>query len=186
MHIKSFGILLLVIIILLWQGIVMPQSNTISNKSMISNNNMTGISDSKLNKIGLEKLKENKFHDAEQYFLHAILKNPSIKYYYNNLSVVYMNQERFNEAYRNLEIAIRIDPNYVKALSNMAITCFYMFNFIESYKYYLAARKVDRDSTIRRFDKEKAELKIRELHDKNPDNANLKRIMDRLKNYSEK
>ena len=163
----------------------MPESINITDKIAIPNNELYGISDKKLNEIGLEKLKEKKYFDAEQYFLNAIVKNPVIKYYYNNLSVAYMNQERYNEAYGNLKVAIRIDPDYVKALSNMVITCFYMLKFIESYKYYLAARKADREYTVKRFDKRKAELRIREIYRKNPDNKNLKKILNHLENYLE-
>lgn len=185
MDVKFYKICLTGFILFIWNMTLLPQVNDMPgniNDLPIDN---PGLSDIKLNKIGLEKLQEKHYSDAELLFLKAILKNPAVKYYYNNLSVVYMNQERYKEAYRNLKIAIRIDPEYVKALSNMAITCFYMFNFIESYKYYLDARKADREYTIRRFNKKKAELKIMELYKKNPDNESLGKILNRLEKYSD-
>ncbi|MBN2040555.1 MAG: tetratricopeptide repeat protein [Spirochaetes bacterium] len=184
MHIKVYGILLIPML-LFSEAILMPHEISISGITPVKDNSISIMSDSTLNSAGLKKLRNNNFPDAEKYFTLAIIKNPNVKYYYNNLSVVYMNLERYDKAYDNLEKAIKLDPAYAKALSNMAITCFYMFNFIESYKYYIAARKADREYTVGRFTKKKAEKKIRELYRKNPGNENLKSILNRLENSYE-
>ncbi len=171
-------------ILIFGQNIILSQNiNIPDNEKKISGNKITE-SDEQLNNTGCKNLEEKKYLEAEKYFLKAIAINPAVKYYYNNLSVTYINQEKYVEAYNNLKIAILLDPYYVKALSNMAITCFYRFKFFESYHYYLKARETNREYTIKRFDRKKAEIKIAELHKKNPGNKTLEKILIHLKQHS--
>ena len=148
-----------------------------------SNNTITGqeLSDKKLNDTGFEMLKMKRYNEAEKLFMLAIIKNPTVGYYYNNLSVVYMNQYRYDKAYNNLLTAISIDPDNIKALSNMAITCFQMYRFVEAYRYYIKAQRTDKEYTEKRFEKSKVIEKIEEIMIKKPDNKKIKLILNYLK-----
>lgn len=154
----------------------------ISDNNYIYNEGTELQSDKVLNEIGFLYLKKKNYYEAEKFFLLSIIKNPSVKYYYNNLSVVYINQGRYKEAYDNLKIAIAIDPNYVKALSNLSLTCFLLFRFFESYDYYKRAKEVDELYTQNRFEKNKTIKKIESISKDNPDNSQIKSILNYLKN----
>ncbi len=134
-----------------------------------------------LNKHGHRLFVNGEYAKAKNYFEKAIKVDPSVKYYHNNLSVVYMNQGKYNSAYNQLKIAIALDCQYVKALSNMAITCFHLFKFREAYTYYQKARAVDETYTGNRFQKAKVIKHVERLYAENPDDKRLSSILEYLK-----
>ncbi len=136
-----------------------------------------------LNKHGHRLFMNGEYAKAKNYFEKAIDVDPSVKYYHNNLSVVYMNQGKYNNAYNQLKIAIAIDRQYVKALANMAITCFHLFKFKEAYSYYQKARVADETYTGNRFQKAKVIKHVERLYAENPDDKRLSSILDYLKNH---
>jgi tetratricopeptide (TPR) repeat protein len=134
-----------------------------------------------LNKHGHRFLMNGEYSKAKNFFEKAIREDPTVKYYHNNLSVVYMNQGKYNSAYNQLKIAIALDRQYVKALSNMAITCFHLFRFREAYAYYQKARATDEAYTDNRFQKAKVIKHVERFHAENPDDKRLLSILDYLK-----
>lgn len=135
----------------------------------------------RLNAKGHRLFVNGEYRKAEEYFKKAIRIDPTIKYFHNNLSVVYMNQGKYNHAYEQLKIAIALDDQYVKALSNMAITCFYLFKFREAYTYYQKARTADASYTGNRFQKDRVIAKVERLYEENPEEKRLGFILEYLK-----
>ncbi|MFW5860941.1 MAG: hypothetical protein ACOCWZ_01720 [Spirochaetota bacterium] len=134
-----------------------------------------------LNRHGHRLFVNGEYTKAKNYFEKAIRVDPTVKYYHNNLSAVYMNQGKYNRAYTQLKIAISLDRKYVKALSNMAITCFHLFKFSEAYTYYQKARAADETYTGKRFQKAKVIKQVERLYAENPDDKRLSSILEYLK-----
>lgn len=144
-------------------------------------NARAGLSDRDLNRMGFLKLREGEYLRAQWFFLSAIRKNPSVKYYYNNISVAYIKLRDYKTARKYLQAAIAIDPAYVKALSNMAVVCFYQLRFREAYHYYSLARRIDDRYTDERFEFAKIVKGIERVRDENPENSELRMILQHLK-----
>jgi tetratricopeptide (TPR) repeat protein len=153
------------------------------SKEIISyrGNTLAGLSDHELNRMGFLKLREGEYKNAQRYFLSAIRKNPSVKYYYNNISVACIKLKDYKKARKYLQVAIAIDPAYVKALSNMAVVCFYQLRFREAYHYYSMARRVDDRYIDKRFEFGRIVKGIERIQDENPENSELKLILRYLK-----
>ncbi len=158
------------------------KAESLSKEIIRSEGTLAGISEHELNKMGLLKLKEKEYTDAKRYFMLAIRKNPSVKYYYNNISVACIRLRDYKRARNYLRIAIAIDPCYVKALSNMAVVCFYQLRFRDAYRYYLMARRVDNRYTDERFKFGRIIEGVERVSDENPENNELKLILRHLKN----
>lgn len=158
--------------LLLW-GMLFSGTSALSGKNSISH--------SWLNKRGLYYLGKKDFKKAGRYFLRAIKKKPGNRYYYNNYAVTLMNQGKYKEAKSYLKIAVTLDPNYVKALSNMAIVCFRLYQFREAHRYYSRARSVNSAYIDRRFDRKKTIREVEKLSREDPDNSDLQYILDYLK-----
>jgi tetratricopeptide (TPR) repeat protein len=62
-----------------------------------------------------------KYGDAQALYQATILQNPNCWMCYNNLGVVYFEQNRMQEAMHNYEAAIRIRPDFPDALDNLGI-----------------------------------------------------------------
>lgn len=139
-------------------------------------------SDSELNRIGMMKLRACLYEDARRCFRTAIRKNPTVKYYYNNISAACINQGDYVSARKYLQIALTLDPRYVKALSNMAVVCFYQMRFREAYHYYELARRIDTGYTARRFKFGRVKDRLERMRQDNPGNDHLKLIIRYLKN----
>lgn len=129
------------------------------------------------NILGLRLLKKSKYHKAEEYFLMAIEKNPTVKYYHNNLAAVYMKRGDYNRAYASLNRCISIDGNYVKALANIAITAFRLSRYLESYAYYKRALKADPVYTRKRFEKNRVMKYLRLLPGPEQENNGFSRAV---------
>lgn len=144
-----------------------------------SSQNMTLVA-VQLNEVGFELIKDGKHAEAEKYILDAIKLDPSVKFYYNNLAVIYIHQKKYKEASQQLDIALSIDPNYVKALSNQSIVSFYRYRFKEAYSFYQQAQKADKAYADARFERTRVTAKVAELQQSDPDNQDLKAIMEYL------
>ncbi len=136
--------------------------------------------DAQLNKQGVIALEAGKNRTAEKYFRQAIRKNSKIKFYYNNLAAALIRQKKYKEASSVLKMALDIDPEYVKALSNLAVASFKLGEYIEAYRYYQQAKKADEKYASERFDKERVKKRIREEKKKNPGNKVYDEILERL------
>jgi tetratricopeptide (TPR) repeat protein len=158
------------------------EAESLSREMIRSEGTLASMSEHELNRMGLLKLREKEYEDAKRYFMLAIRRNPSVKYYYNNISVVCIRLRDYKEACSYLRIAIAIDPYYVKALSNMAVVCFYQLRFKDAYRYYLMARRVDNRYTDERFEFGRIIKGVEKVKDENPENSELKLILWHLKN----
>ncbi len=145
------------------------------------NRSLDRYSDSELNRIGMIKLRACLYEDARRYFHIAIRKNPTVKYYYNNISAACIKQGDYVSARKYLRIALTLDPRYVKALSNMAVICFYEMRFREAYHYYQQARSIDNGYTSTRFKYERIKERLEKMRKDNPENDHLDLIIRHLK-----
>jgi tetratricopeptide (TPR) repeat protein len=161
---------------------VFYKAESLSKEMICSEATLAGMSEHELNRMGLLKLREKEYTNAKRYFMLAIKRNPSVKYYYNNISVVCIRLRDYKKARNYLRIAIAIDPCYVKALSNMAVVCFYQLRFKDAYRYYLMARRVDNRYTDERFEFGRIIKGVEKVKDENPENSELELILWHLKN----
>ena len=136
---------------------------------------------SELNATGYRLLGEKRYREAETFFLLAAQQSPASKYYHNNLAVAYMNQGKYHMAYSRLQIAIALDKSYVRALSNMAVTCFYLLKFREAYAYYRKVNSIDAAYALDRFERNRVIDRIESLKRENPNNKELYFILRHLK-----
>lgn len=62
--------------------------------------------------------KQNRFQEAEQYFLSAIQLQPSSPVFHTNLGVLYHRWKRFDRAERSYLRALELDPGWKSAKDN--------------------------------------------------------------------
>lgn len=84
----------------------------------------------------------------------------------------------YAKAEEHLKRSLELDGSYARALSNMSVTLFHQRRYIESYNYYLLAKKADSEYSKKRFSKERVSSYIKKLSDGKPEDAELKRIKD--------
>jgi len=132
------------------------------------------------NKTGMYYLNKGDPESASRYFIKAVAAEPSNKYYSNNMAASLMRRGDYSGAEKFLIHAIELDAEYTRALSNMSITLFYLGRYSEAYKYYVRSLQTDSRYTKKRFEKRKVRATIRRISNKDPDNENLKRILEYL------
>jgi len=134
------------------------------------------------NKEGLRCLEKGDTESASEFFIKAVIAEPSNKYYCNNMAASLMRRGDYSGAEKFLFHAISLDSSYTRALSNMSITLFHLGRYSESYTYYIRSLKTDRGYTKTRFEKGKVRAAIRKIADRKPDDGKLKSIVDYLEN----
>lgn len=130
------------------------------------------------NIIGMHLLVNKRPAEAEKYFRDAISENTRVKYYYNNLAVSLMQQKKYIEAIDELNKAVKIDPAYVKAVSNLAVCYYYLSDYRTAYLYYRKAEKINADYVKNRFTREKIKEKTGELENKGYDEKEINEFID--------
>lgn len=140
--------------------------------------NAASWNSSSLNQKGMEELRNNRPDIASEYFIQAISADPKQKHYHNNLAAAYMRLGKYAKAEEHLKRSLELDGSYARALSNMSVTLFHQRRYIESYNYYLLAKKADSEYSKKRFSKERVSSYIKKLSDGKPEDAELKRIKD--------
>lgn len=138
-----------------------------------------------LNRDGLIELAGGNPGRASVFFRRAIKLDPSKKHYYNNMAVSLMKSGNYHDAEKYLKKAIVMDSNYTKALANMAVVLFHQRRFSESYKYYMLSKKTDPAYAENRFEKERVLRKLKDFSSQNPDDNEVKDIIDYLEKDSE-
>ncbi|MFQ5900081.1 MAG: tetratricopeptide repeat protein [Thermodesulfobacteriota bacterium] len=66
--------------------------------------------------------RNNIWQDGETLWLNVIENYPDVPIVHNNLGTVYAEQGRLDDAVREYQITLRLDPNYVKAHYNLGVT----------------------------------------------------------------
>lgn len=74
--------------------------------------------------------------------------------------------------------AIRQDPGYARALSNMAVALFHLGRYSDSYRYYVRSMKADSEYTSGRFKRGRVKNEIRKISHNKPDDGILKKIVN--------
>jgi Tfp pilus assembly protein PilF len=134
----------------------------------------------KLNRSGLMELAKGNPGRASVFFRMALQRDPDKKHYYNNMAVSLMKTGSYNEAEKYLLKGISIDSNYTKALANMAVVLFHQRRFYESYNYYMRSKKSDPVYADKRFKKERVLRKLRDISSGNPEDDEVKKIINHL------
>lgn len=75
-----------------------------------------------MNNRAAESLVRNQTDLAYWWTKEAIKADPQFSYAYNTLGVIYMRHKKYLDAYRALEVALRIDPDSLVTTSNMVQT----------------------------------------------------------------
>lgn len=75
-----------------------------------------------MNNRAAESLVRNQTDEAYWWIKDAIAADPQFSYAYNTLGVIYMRHKQYQDAYRVLDIALRLDPDSLVAASNMVQT----------------------------------------------------------------
>jgi tetratricopeptide (TPR) repeat protein len=133
-----------------------------------------------LNISGMKELSKGNYERAEVFFKMALKRDPMQKHYYNNLAVSLMKMSRYDEAEKYLLVSISMEPDYTKALANMAVLLFHQRRYIESYRYYSRSKSSDPFYADERFKRERVERKLKDLSAENPDNEDIKGILEYL------
>jgi len=157
--------------------VLLMVSMALASGAIARNNNAAA---SQCNGAGLYCLESGNYQKASEYFIDAIQLNPANKFYYNNCAVAWMNMGRYEDAMDMLQIALAIDPHYVKALTNMAIVCFHLLKFSRAYYYYSQARTADSIYTKERFQMAKVIAGVKRVYARHPDNNDLQQILNQL------
>jgi tetratricopeptide (TPR) repeat protein len=79
---------------------------------------------------------------------------------HNNLGVVYLKQDRPEQAEKEFLQAVRLDPQYSKAQYNLAVALFHQKRYADAAKAYLKARDLDREYVSRRDNSEHTRKKL--------------------------
>ncbi|HOP63188.1 MAG TPA: tetratricopeptide repeat protein [Spirochaetota bacterium] len=138
------------------------------------------LSAPELNRAGMDALEKGNNETASEYFIGAIVLDPSNKYYCNNMAASLMRRGKYPEAEKFLFHAIKIDGNYTRALSNMAVTLFHLGRYRESYSYYLRSMSADRTYTESRFERGRVKSEIKKISKGKPEDRDLEKIIDYL------
>lgn len=154
----------------------------LSNINFSSGQNLIDSTEAQKNNLaGMEYLTKKEYLHAYYSFQKAVFFNPTIKYYRNNLAVACMNLKKYEEALLHLNIAIEIDPLYVRALTNKAICHFHLSQYRLAFKYYQKARNTDGTYTNNRFTQKKIIRKMEQIQKMRPHDAELQQIIDRVR-----
>ncbi len=140
-----------------------------------------GSGDTAHNSRGYAMLGEKRFLEAAEHFRRAIALNPARKEYHNNLAVALMNAGDYAGGRASLECALALDAAYPRALANMAVCCFHLYRFRESYLYYRLAREADSSYARERFERTRVLARIDDLSRKDPGNESLRKIASYLR-----
>jgi len=135
---------------------------------------------SSFNNKGLESLRGGLYESAVMFFTKAIDSNRALDYLYNNRAAAYMKLKKYDQAKKDLEKSISLNPNNVKALSNMAIVMFHLKNYVKSYYYYSHVKKIAPSYTSKRFEKKRVKAKLKKMSENDPENSDLKKIIRRM------
>lgn len=146
--------------------------------SNVYGNTVSEVEAKKLNGAGLMELESGNPGKAFHFFNMALQHDPEKKHYYNNLAVSLMKMGVYDKAEKYLRKGIILDSNYTKALANMAVALFHQRRFSESYIYYLMSKNSDPVYAENRFKKEKVLLKLKDISLRNPEDKEVKRIIN--------
>lgn len=133
------------------------------------------------NSRGFALLGEKRFLEAAEHFRRAIALNPARKEYHNNLAVALMNAGDYAGGRASLECALALDAAYPRALANMAVCCFHLCRFRESYLYYRLAQEADARYARERFERARVLARIEDLSRKDPGNESFRKIASYLR-----
>lgn len=133
-----------------------------------------------LNKTGMYYLKKGDSETASEYFMHAIIIDPSNKYYCNNMAASLMRRGDYAGAEKFLFHAVKLDGNYTRALSNMSVALFHMGRYREAYSFYVRSLNSDRMYTEARFERGRVKAAIKKISHNKPEDENLKMLLEYL------
>lgn len=95
---------------------------------------------------GNAAFRESKFPEAIKEYEEAVKRDPKNAAYRNNLAAAYQKMCLFNDAKREIEKCIEIDPKYVKAWAKKGEIEFFMKEYHKAIDSYRAGLQVDPDN----------------------------------------
>ena len=162
------------------QDVFIPQPNA-ANESQ----SCTYTDAEKANNEGMLLLEQGNNAKAEEYFRCAVNGNAGFAAAYNNLAASLMRQKRYEEACPFLEKAISINPQHVKAISNMAIALFHCGKYRTAYEWYCRAKAQDEAYVKVRFDRKKTIEELNRKKRENPGRSEYGRMTEYLEKNPE-
>ena len=82
-----------------------------------------------MKEIGNEAYKNKEYLKAINYYSKAIQYNPQDPNFYSNRALCYFNMENFKECVRDCDLAIDLNPSFVKAYRKKASALAYLLKF---------------------------------------------------------
>lgn len=111
---------------------------------------------------GNDKMKEENFSEAVEFYSKAIEINPQNAVYYCNRAAAYSKLGNYAGAVQDCELAIGIDPNYSKAYGRMGLALASLNKHTEAVNFYQKALELDPENDTYKSNLKIAEQKMRE------------------------
>lgn len=116
----------------------------------------------RLKTAGNDKMKEENFSEAVEFYSKAIEINPQNAVYYCNRAAAYSKLGNYAGAVQDCELAIGIDPNYSKAYGRMGLALASLNKHTEAVNYYKKALELDPENDTYKSNLKIAEQKMKE------------------------
>jgi tetratricopeptide (TPR) repeat protein len=94
---------------------------------------------------GTDLLKQNKFEEAENYFLKAIELDNKYVDAIDHLGLVYRHMEKYNDSEKMYLLSIEINPSNIVPYINLALVYRLQGRYEDARQSYLRAQKIDPD-----------------------------------------
>lgn len=100
------------------------------------------------NTIGLDLMRRGEHRSAEEQFITAIDKDPTVPDYQNNMGLCLMEQGRYLDAMGYFDETIHMNPELPQPYMNMGMVYSRMKKTIEAQEWYKKAMKKDKDGKL--------------------------------------
>ncbi len=98
-----------------------------------------------------EALSKGDYEKAAEYYTEELKKTQADVHLRNNLGITYMRLARYDDAFRELQKAIAIDPNYAKAHYNLGLVYYHKGLLDKEVEEYKKAIAIDPEYKIARM-----------------------------------
>ncbi|OGQ37216.1 MAG: hypothetical protein A3F16_04200 [Deltaproteobacteria bacterium RIFCSPHIGHO2_12_FULL_43_9] len=93
-------------------------------------------------KLGRERVNQNKFEEAERYFLQAIKENNELSQAFAELGTLYYDQGKFNRSISAFQKALQLDPHHTDAAISLSILYNDLGRYQDAEKVFTKAREI--------------------------------------------
>ncbi len=133
------------------------------------------------NGLGFVYLELEQHEKAQGFFKKAIELKKDFVLPLVNMGASLYRQGDLAEAEKYFQKAVEVDPQNVRALTNIAVIRFKSMDLPGAFYFYNRAKAADENYLKERYDKEKSLAEIRAARKKDPQNAYLKMLEEKIR-----